>query len=73
MEKFLKDFRTEISYDEEKCLRDKVLITEKAVFRYTENNRAAKECPSNRNENVAQYTEESMLVVSESCAVRKCC
>ena len=70
VEKFLKDFRTELSYDEEKCLRDKVTITEKAVFRYTENLRAVKECPSNRNENVAQSTEESMVVVCETCAVK---
>ena len=70
VEKFLKDFRTELSYDDEKCLRDKVVITEKAVVRYTENHRAAKECPSNRNEDVAQSTDRSMVVVCESCAVR---
>ena len=29
VEKFLKDYRTDLSYDEEKCWRDKVIITEK--------------------------------------------
>ena len=69
VEKFLKDFRTELSYNEEKCLRDKVTITEKAVVRYKENHSTTKVCPSNRNVNVAQSTEESMRVC-ESCAVK---
>ena len=33
VEKFLRDFRTDLSYDEEKCWRDKVIITEEVVIR----------------------------------------
>ena len=33
VEKFLKDFRTDLSYDEEKSWRDKVIITEEVVIR----------------------------------------
>ena len=62
----MKDFRPEISYDEEKCLRDKVMITEKAVVRYNENPKAAKECPSNKGKNVAKSAEKSLVAVCES-------
>ena len=66
----MKDFRPEISYDEEKSLRDKVMITEKAVVRYNENPKAAKECPSNKGKNVAKSAEKSLVAVCESCAVK---
>ena len=64
----MKDYRVDLSYDEEKCWRDKVIITEKAVAKYKEEQRAEKECHSSRGENVARSTEESMVVICESCA-----
>ena len=70
VEEFLKDFRTDLSYDEEKCWRDKVTITEKAVARHEKELEAAKECPSNRGETVPRSTEESKVVVCKNCAVK---
>ena len=47
VEKFMKDYRTDLSYDEEKCWRDKVIITEKAVIRRIKELEALRDCSRN--------------------------
>ena len=42
VERFLKNFRADLSYNEEKNWREKVLITEKAVMRNKKKTNAAK-------------------------------
>ena len=59
----MRDFRTDLSYDEENCWRDKVIITEKAVIRRTKELKDLKEC--SRNENVALPSNKSMVVARE--------
>ena len=59
----MKDFRTDLSYDEEKCWRDKVIITEKAVDRREKELKALKE--SSRDENVAPPPNKSMVGARE--------
>ena len=63
VEKFMKDYRTDLSYDEEKCWRDKVIITEKAVDRREKELKALKE--SSRDENVAPPPNKSMVGARE--------
>ena len=63
VEKFMKDYRTDLSYDEEKCWRDKVIITEKAVDRREKELKALKE--SSRDENVAPPPNKSMVGAHE--------
>ena len=63
VEKFLKDFRADLSYDEEKCLRDKVIITEKAAVRREKELKALIE--RSRYENVALPTNKSMVDARE--------
>ena len=63
VEKFMKDYKTDLSYDEEKCCRDKVIITEKAVDRREKELKALKE--SSRDENVAPPPNKSMVGAHE--------
>ena len=60
VEKFMKDYRTDLSYDEEKCWRDKVIITEKAVDRREKELKALKEY--SKDKNVAPPANKSMAV-----------
>ena len=57
VEEFSRNFRAELSYDEEKSWRDKIIITEKAVIKREKEMKAAKEC-SRESEHLAPSVKE---------------
>ena len=58
VEKFLKDYRTDLSYDDEKSWRDKVIITEKAVVRRANEIKALRKCSKCEDNNTVPNVKE---------------
>ena len=58
VEKFLKDYRTDLSYDDEKSWRDKVIITEKAVVRRANEIKALRKCSKCEDKNTVPNVKE---------------